>query len=477
MTALQFQLEKVARFLKPHIKFVNCHMVNHFLDDNWTSFIPKDVQNELLENEKVTDLLTRIMSNGYNTSLDDFPAVKKFINESKDHTLLNMPDLCFSLENLKEKLKYLGYNVRFKSSVEFKDFMSPKKNHEVELLSTVVADLCKEINNHNYSDVIVIDAGDGKGYLSSRLAFKFDLKVLGVDASPVNTKGAEKRKAKLDRAWNALMKKSGEAIEGNTKNRQDMYKTITLFIDETTNFVQLAKEHFSSKDTELFCLTGLHTCGNLAASCLKIYKTNNYIKLLCNVGCCYHLLVEEFSVDNFFNKKKYEINKSCLGFPLSSFLRKNKFLLGRNARMLASQSIHRFFSENEPPNITLFYRAILEILLSQKFDKQQRESFAFGKIKSNDFHEYVKSCYKKINLLNEIPSHEEIQQVQKEFEPKWERMKLYYVLRLFFAPIIETLIMLDRLLYLNENQLENSYIVKLFDPVISPRCYGIISIK
>ena len=41
-------------------------------------------------------------------------------------------------------------------------------------------------------------------------------------------------------------------------------------------------------------LTGLHTCGDLASSMLELFVTNSDIKSLCSVGCCYHLLLEEF---------------------------------------------------------------------------------------------------------------------------------------------------------------------------------------
>ena len=41
-------------------------------------------------------------------------------------------------------------------------------------------------------------------------------------------------------------------------------------------------------------LTGLHTCGDLASTMLKLFVSNSDVKCLCSVGCCYHLLTEEF---------------------------------------------------------------------------------------------------------------------------------------------------------------------------------------
>lgn len=46
-----------------------------------------------------------------------------------------------------------------------------------------------------------------------------------------------------------------------------------------------------------FLLTGLHTCGNLAPSTLRLFVANPAASVVCNVGCCYHLLREDFWLD------------------------------------------------------------------------------------------------------------------------------------------------------------------------------------
>lgn len=50
----------------------------------------------------------------------------------------------------------------------------------------------------NQKKLCVIDAGDGKGYLSTRLSLEHNIKVLGVDCNPVNTAGALQRSEKLE---------------------------------------------------------------------------------------------------------------------------------------------------------------------------------------------------------------------------------------------------------------------------------------
>lgn len=67
--------------------------------------------------------------------------------------------------------------------------------------------------------------------------------------------------------------------------------------------------------------------------------------------------------------------------------------------------------------------------------------------------------------------------VLSEFDYQRQLLNLFYLTRMTLAPVLETVILLDRLLYLKENGIERSYIVKLFDSVVSPRCYGIVALK
>ena len=41
-------------------------------------------------------------------------------------------------------------------------------------------------------------------------------------------------------------------------------------------------------------MVGLHTCGDLAPNTLRIFTSKSEVKGVCSVGCCYHLLSEEF---------------------------------------------------------------------------------------------------------------------------------------------------------------------------------------
>lgn len=265
----------------------------------------------------------------------------------------------------------------------------------------------------------------------------------------------------------------------NSNIEQNNYKTVVRFMTPDMDLDSLIKENFEALAAlqPTICLTGLHTCGNLAATCLKLFHTQTSCTLMCNIGCCYHLLKEEFADPEFFgNKEILDLNQDN-GFPLSQYLREKKIKLGRNARMLAAQSIERTVQGKELPNISLFYRALLELLICEEHP-DLKDCVQVGKVrKFSSFVEYVDLCrnkYPHLNLKSERIANaaklEDMQQGKKYLD-------LFYLLRMTFAPVLESLILLDRLLYLKELGHDQSYILPVFDPVVSPRHFAIVALK
>lgn len=84
--------------------------------------------------------------------------------------------------------------------------MTPKKSHEVQSMSEVVACLAQHCGVKQ-----VIDLGSGKGYLSSFLSLQYGLRVYGIDSSSTNTHGAQERNRKLKKFSRAYQKKTKAA--------------------------------------------------------------------------------------------------------------------------------------------------------------------------------------------------------------------------------------------------------------------------
>ena len=77
-----------------------------------------------------------------------------------------------------------------------------------------------------------------------------------------------------------------------------------------------------------------------------------------------------------------------------------------------------------------------------------------------------------------------------EFWTKNSHMKFrfdaYIQLKMILSPVIEYIILLDRLIYLHEVETEmqssdsekevnQHYLIRIFDPTISPRCHAMVS--
>lgn len=414
---------------------------------------------------------------------------------------------------------------------------------KVEVTSEIIANMCSSYSARG-REPIVVDAGDGKGYLSSRLALQYKFKVLGIDANSINTNGAMARLEKLEviisgfyskkkcihfrffflsqKQWDSLerqykneqagiiVEKTGrrkrrqitrnasavndDGVEQNTEN----YKAITHYITETTDFLQLLKENFDTINLThpAICLSGLHTCGNLASSCLRTFRDSNQIAAVCNIGCCYNNLDEQFkhSSDDSLPEIRFrvyegkiipiesiETTKDTYGFPMSQFLIEKKYALGRNARMLSVQPIDRVVDFRENLHDNIFYRALFEVLIVDHYP-QYKNAIHVGRIKKCDtFVDYVRKCSKRMTILNfDHLTDAELDDVFHKHLHHKNFLIIFFLMRLCLAPIIETVILLDRLLYLleaNHDEQSSIYLVKFFDSVVSPRCYGIVALK
>lgn len=94
------------------------------------------------------------------------------------------------------------------------------------------------------------------------------------------------------------------------------------------------------------------------------------------------------------------------------------------------------------------------------------------------FKDYVRKVFNKFKLNNNKLSDEQIEDYIKKYQNMKTRLDIYIQLKYILAPIIEYVILLDRLVYLIEMDREKKFenlIVKLFDPAISPRCHALIS--
>lgn len=345
----------------------------------------------------------------------------------------------------------------------------------------------------------MVDAGGGKGNLASGLVLEYGLDVLGIDWNAQLETNAKNQFGRLQKNWDA-MKKLGSAREaGSTQKiggprrgkaqkpqkRQkeenpvltEKYRTRTHFITSETDFPNLIHEEFGPHfSVSGICLSGLHTCGNLSPTCIRMFEASESVSALCNVGCCYHFLTEGF--ENETPKNEAE----TFGFPMSKYLIDRKITLGQNARMTACQAHPRVVAQREVPHNHLFYRALLEVLIKHHLP-EQRNRVEVGRMKlCSSFAEYVRKSSTKVPTLDfGHLSDDQLMDFHQQHSTAESFLHIYYLTRQAVGSAVETVILLDRILYLKELEergaLFSSRLVRFFDEVISPRCYGLVAIK
>ncbi|XP_033722174.1 probable methyltransferase-like protein 25 [Tursiops truncatus] len=250
-------------------------------------------------------------------------------------------------------------------------------------------------------------------------------------------------------------------------NESNIYSPLTSFITAESEL------HDIIKDLEDCLMVGLHTCGDLAPNTLRIFTSKSEIKGVCSVGCCYHLLSEEFE-----NPHK-ECTQEKWGFPMCHYLKEERWCCGRNARMSACLALERVAVGQGLPTESLFYRAVLQDIIKDCYGITKCDRHV-GKIysKSSSFLDYVRKSLKKLGLDESKLPERIIMDYYEKYKPRMNELEAFNMLKVVLAPCIETLILLDRLCYLKEqDDIAWSALVKLFDPVKSPRCYAIIALK
>ncbi|KAM3926993.1 putative methyltransferase-like protein 25 isoform 2-T2 [Leptodactylus fuscus] len=598
---IQASIESLLEFLQMTSQISGAHTVDFYTEDIWNTYVavsPESVLSIFSEQQNPQQQYREapVISNIFSPTTNQLVNLESFVEAAQYNSLMNL-GLCTPMEEIFDTLASQR-TKKLETKVKTDQFMNDKKSHEVGIMSRFVEALAKV-----YGIKQVIDLGAGKGYLSSYLSMRYDLKVYGIDSSHTNTDGANKRNRKLKKYWQVYKtnarttskaKQSDQKKEGllpenscqdvnadedvsrergtdirctrlpNPESCMDDDGDISLLSDsslttsekesnkasevtETDNssdstfsFLgilpagavevpsvsqsvskvlseqekeqrkmenikakKLTESHvyspltsYVTADTELHdiiadleesIMVGLHTCGDLAPNTLRIFTSKPEIKAVCSVGCCYHFLSEQF------DHVKEERMEGTWGFPMSQYLKERCWHIGRNARMSACLALERVAVGQGLPTESLFYRAVLQVICKEVYNITQR-SYSLvpqsktilkidqrvGKIfsKSSSFTDYVRKSLKKFGQDDSRLSDEEIMGYYHKYDLRRKELEAFNRLKVFLAPCIEALILVDRLSYLREQEnIAWSGMVKLFDPVKSPRCYAVVSLK
>ena len=330
--------------------------------------------------------------------------------------------------------------------------INPKKKHEIDQFSQF---LSSELNKNN---ICIIDIGSGLGYLGERLTAA-GFSVVGVEASADHIVRADKR---------------------STKSSSHTFSTIQVNIDDTPEAVEALKNSVQSSEERQICLTGLHCCGDLTPSILKMFAREESFHSVAVLSCCYH-------------KMSHKHSQGFTNFPLSLQLQEavktcdnaheifNVFLF----RLAAQENQVKWRNQTEADHTNhmnnVGFRAVLEkVCQDRNFLVKKKNRRGVLKNSFNNLSSFIQSLQERYEF-----SESELTTISQDIRKFCEEnTKIFHVLEMLtglqflLQSVIEKLIICDRFLFLQENcDLLTCEVVEIFDPKLSPRNKLLFAIK
>ncbi|XP_068951194.1 probable methyltransferase-like protein 25 isoform X1 [Petaurus breviceps papuanus] len=355
--------------------------------------------------------------------------------------------------NIKEKLLSINNSLTNEDKRPVSDLVLS------DFTDAVISDVTRQMENHTDS----VPQRAGSFILENRSTL---LNVLPVDAIKLDSL-ATKDYGELSKEHKEKKKTVTIKDQAKESNESSIYSPLTSYITAESELCDIIT------DLEDCIMVGLHTCGDLAPDTLRIFTSKSEIKGVCSVGCCYHLLSEKYE------KQYKDYTLEMWGFPMCQYLKEEEWCCGRNARMSACLALERVAVGQGLATESLFYRAVLQEIIKECYGITECDK-RVGKVysKSTSFLDYVRKSLKKLELDDSKLTEKMIMEYYEKYKPRRKELEAFNMLKVVLAPCIESLILMDRLCYLKEqDNIAWSALVKLFDPVKSPRCYAVTALK
>ncbi|XP_016648767.1 PREDICTED: protein RRNAD1 isoform X2 [Prunus mume] len=501
-------INAIVDFIRPYSFLTDAHVVNFFKDRMWEA-IDKEWM-DCLRKEAVENLLQ--IPGG--VVQDHWPAsLKKFI--------VTLSSLVLPRQQQDLQTVLPGMNMTSLNSV-LSTGMNWKKKHEVEVLSAVVDSIANSVGAN-----AIIDVGSGQGYLAQVLSFHYQHAVVAIDACSHHGRVTDTRAEQIKKYYAAQMRKSVSGNRSLTVPKTvtcnvmsiDMLKALADTPLHNDN-VSLLQSSCNADNRSSLVLAGLHACGDLSVTMLKTFMECKEVKAVVSVGCCYNLLSEEG-----FN----HAGSQC-GFPMSCGVKSAGISLGKSSRDLACQVLRVYYPEvmSTSPSIgrqgkalrrrqqrvvqnsllhhkenkcslseinshmtgSCSHKKSTELETDDSFDVLETTSIT-NENSSNkatkcerseiigNYPLFQKYCLSGLCRLGLEPLKEtDIHGIWKQVESFAELIGPYWSLRAAFGPLLETFLLLDRLLFLQEQGSSiEAVMLPIFNPALSPRNVAIIAKK
>jgi len=276
------------------------------------------------------------------------------------------------------------------------------------------------------------------------------------------------------------------------------------------------------RDLRLMAIS-IHSCGNLSHYGIRSMVMNPSIKAVAIVGCCYNLLTERLGPPTYklphlrpnlraINAPRLTRDASARdphGFPMSTRLatyNDDGIRLNVTARMMAVQAPQNWTEKESDAFFTRhYYRALLQKVFLDRGvvsklpptgdddgTTQSTEPVIIGSLRKScyaSFKTYVRGALEKLSAdpsrgpavlqkMGDI-SDEEIEEYARQYAGLKKELSVAWSLMAFSAGVAESLIVVDRWLFLREHEhlVSDCWVEPVFDYSLSPRNLVVVGIK
>ncbi|XP_062848541.1 protein RRNAD1 [Trichomycterus rosablanca] len=256
--------------------------------------------------------------------------------------------------------------------------------------------------------------------------------------------------------------------------------------DRTEKHMKTPVVHSNAKEPSSsdFVLTGLHACGDLSATLLRHFASCPNVRGITSVACCYmKITTKENSTPPGLvlpphPENMKEGSQSEYGYPMSEWVGGLPgHQLSYKALEGACHAIEDYLQrlrEDSGLLRTHCYRAALETIIRAERPELRRAGVqTIKKAHMLPFSEYARLGLSRVGLPGDLAYDSAFVEGLLE---QHGRVVVYFSLALLLAPVVESLVLLDRMLFLQERGFQ-SQLVPLFDPVLSPRNHVLLAVK
>ncbi|XP_036988450.2 methyltransferase-like protein 25B isoform X3 [Artibeus jamaicensis] len=353
----------------------------------------------------------------------------------------------------------------------FRKHVRPKKQHEIQRLGEAPGiknqwprDLCSHLFQlvKKLSDLTgctqVVDVGSGQGHLSRFMSLGLGLKVKSIEGDQRLVERAQHLDQELLQALKKEEKRNPQVVQ--TGSRHSPHHVVQWVDPRTLCEELLLPLEDSRQGGARLLLTGLHACGDLSVALLRHFSYCPEVEALASVGCCYMKLSDPG------------------GYPLSQWVATLPgYELSYRLREGACHALEEYAQRLQkagPGLRTHCYRAALETVIRHAQPKLRRPGVqGIPRVHELKIEEYVQQGLQRVGLDPQLPLNLAALRAHQAQE---NRVVAFFSLALLLAPLVETLILLDRLLYLQEQGF-HSELLPIFSPELSPRNLVLVATK